>query len=451
MQSNLHIQHIYLANSKAVYWISGESDSSFSRDYAEISKATLAAEDGKVETVCAKVKAWFETRDSGDWLLIIDNFDDIDQKFPRWLPSRNGAILFTSRDKRVTRAFGAVGIQVGNLTDSEARQTFTRLTVREGTILTHPKTNELLRLLENFPLAIAQAAAFIGQTGYSLEEYILIFNSEYGRENLLVIEFQSQNMPPRSVIGTLAVTAERIQREDPLAIKLLELMSLLDCLSIPKYLLRRFPWQELKTELVFAKTIGVLLNFSLVSQPGHHEYRLHELVGFSIRARMQPEIYSIRVADAAGLLQTNFPEGKFENLTQCSLLLPHAVSVIKKTENIHQLSRAISDSELKMAQHLFERGLYSEAKYYVDKSFRLAETLGSTDLTSSQTLLGMCLMAQGKSNDALEWHRRALAGREKALGIDHPDTLITAKQVARATKNAQAAWRACFRAISMYI
>lgn len=199
--------------------------------------------------------------------------------------------------------------------------------MREGTILTHPKTNELLRLLENFPLAIA------GQTGYSLEEYISIFNSEYGRENLLVIELQSQNMPPRSVISTLVVTVEGIQREDPLAIKLLELMSLLDCLSIPKNLLRRLPWQELKTELVFAKTIGVLLNFSLVSQPGHHEYRLHELVGFSIRARMQPEIYSIRAVDAAGLLQTNFPEGKFENLTQCSLLLPHAVSVIKKTES----------------------------------------------------------------------------------------------------------------------
>lgn len=298
--------------------------------------------------------------------------------------------------------------------------------MREGTILTHPKTNELLRLLENFPLAIAQAAAFIGQTGYSLEEYISIFNSEHDRENLLVIELQSQNMPPRSFIGTLAVTVEGIRREDPLAIKVLELMSLLDCLSIPKNLLRRLPWQELKTELVFAKTIGVLLNFSLVSQPGHHEYRLHELVGFSIRARMQPEIYSIRAADAAGLLQTNFPEGIFENLTQCSLLLPHAISIIKKTENIHQLSGVVSDLELKIAQHLFERGLHSEAKYYADKGFRLAERLGS-DLTQGQTLLGMCLMAQGKYDGALEW---ALAGSEKALGIDHPNTLLSVNSMA---------------------
>ncbi|KAL0636312.1 hypothetical protein Q9L58_004769 [Maublancomyces gigas] len=421
----------YLTKGKAVYWVSGESDANFARDYAEISKvASLPLGDAKAETACAKVKTWFETKDSGDWLLIIDNFDDIDQEFIRWLPLRNGAILFTSRDKRVTGAFGATGTEVGNLTDAEARQTLARLTVGEGTHLARSGTDGLLQLLGNLPLAIAQAAAFMEQTGSSPEEYISAFNSESDRETLLATEFRSPDMPPRSVTSTIAVTVERILRENPLAIKLLELMSLLDCLSIPKTLLKKLPWHELGTEVLFAKTIGVLLNFSLVSQPTQHEYRLHLLVGFSIRARMQPDIYSTRLTDAAELLQTNFPRGMFESVTQCSLLLPHAISIVTKAENINQHSRSISDLELEMAQHLKERGLFSAATSYADKSFRLAETLGLTDLTENQDLLGQLFMAQGKYVDALEWYGRALAGREKALGSDHPNTLDTVNNMA---------------------
>lgn len=316
------------------------------------------------------------------------------------------------------------------MTDSEARRTFDRLTMGEGTTFAQPKVNELIRLLGNLPLAVAQAAAFIGQTGSSLEEYISIFNSECDRETLLAIELQSPNMPPRSVVGTLAITVERIEREHPLAIKLLELMSLLDCLSIPKSLLRGLPWQELETEVTFAKTIGVLLNFSLVGQPNHHEYRLHGLVALSIRARMQPKIYSTRVTDAVELVESKFPEGTFENITQCTLLLPHAISIATKAEIIHQLSTTLINLEIKMVQHLYGRGLFTEASSYADKSFRFAEILGLTDLTRIQELLGQSLAAQGKYNDALEWHSRALAGREKALGSDHPDTLATVNNMA---------------------
>ena len=37
---------------------------------------------------------------------------------------------------------------------------------------------------------------------------------------------------------------------------------------------------------------------------------------------------------------------------------------------------------------------------------------------------------QGKYDDALEWYRRALSGRERALGKDHPSTLTTVHNMA---------------------
>ena len=39
---------------------------------------------------------------------------------------------------------------------------------------------------------------------------------------------------------------------------------------------------------------------------------------------------------------------------------------------------------------------------------------------------------QGRYDDALEWNGHALAGREKALGKDHPSTLETLNNMALA-------------------
>jgi len=44
--------------------------------------------------------------------------------------------------------------------------------------------------------------------------------------------------------------------------------------------------------------------------------------------------------------------------------------------------------------------------------------------------LGDVYRRHGGYDKALEWYRRALAGREKALGADHPDTLVTVNQMA---------------------
>jgi len=42
---------------------------------------------------------------------------------------------------------------------------------------------------------------------------------------------------------------------------------------------------------------------------------------------------------------------------------------------------------------------------------------------------------QGDYSKALEWHGRALAGREKSLGKDHPDTLNTVNNMALVYEN----------------
>lgn len=42
---------------------------------------------------------------------------------------------------------------------------------------------------------------------------------------------------------------------------------------------------------------------------------------------------------------------------------------------------------------------------------------------------------QGRYYESLEWYKRALSGRETALGKDHPDTLITVNNIASVFQN----------------
>jgi tetratricopeptide (TPR) repeat protein len=44
--------------------------------------------------------------------------------------------------------------------------------------------------------------------------------------------------------------------------------------------------------------------------------------------------------------------------------------------------------------------------------------------------MGTVFNGQGEYGKALEWYRRALDGREKTLGKDHPDTLETVHNMA---------------------
>ncbi|KAI9859416.1 MAG: hypothetical protein M1813_006753 [Trichoglossum hirsutum] len=436
-KTQIAVEYAYRTGSNGVnaYWINGESDETFNTNYSEIAKASSLAITGeKTEAICAKVKAWLESKESGDWLLLIDNFDDIRLESIRWLPSRNGAILFTSRDKRTVGTFASsnAGIKVDMMTDSEAMQTFARLTIGHTAHVGQPETRQLLRLLENLPLAIVQASTYIRQTGISITDYISSFlSSENGREELFENDLKSFGdflaIQSRPVMTTWTITIETIQKENPLAVQLLRLMSFLDGRSIPKSLLCSLQWPVFGNKLTLAKTIGALLNFSLVSQPSRYEYRLHNLVGFWTRVRLNAEGRENSLRDAVQLVSMNFPEGTFDNLQQCSLLLPHAISIVKNTEETNQPSRLIRDLELRMAQHLEERGLYRDAEEYAQKSLDISRVLGLTDqdLSINENLLGTVVKSQGKYAEALKWYGPALSGMEKALGAEHPSVLET--------------------------
>lgn len=118
------------------------------------------------------VKAALSKEVSGTWLLVVDNADDTKLLFDKassslaqhLLSSRNGSVLFTTRNRKA--AVGLVDspkddiFQLDEMNDAEARQLLATGLADEQLRDTE-RTAELLALLENLPLTIRQASAFI--------------------------------------------------------------------------------------------------------------------------------------------------------------------------------------------------------------------------------------------------------------------------------------------------
>jgi hypothetical protein len=84
-----------------IFWIHGSSEQTFKTSLLELGReAGLPGaydEEGRLH----RVKTWLERTSSRDWVLVIDNLDDIDSNVNKYIPAGRGTILFTTRDKRL--------------------------------------------------------------------------------------------------------------------------------------------------------------------------------------------------------------------------------------------------------------------------------------------------------------------------------------------------------------
>jgi tetratricopeptide (TPR) repeat protein len=430
-----------------------------------------------------EVKLWLESKSSGDWLLVIDNLDDIDVAIGMYLPKINGAILFTTRDQRLALMYKTSQINLEVMSREDARETFFKLMGVEHDPTLMTAVDRLHQLLGGLPLAISQATAYIRETiSISKTESILQALSVYiehyvaderNQEHLLSEPIAQEGVDngqsiPRSVIGTWDITIQKIQTTCPNSVTLLRLMSFLDPDRIPATLLlssltpgpnnlftRYENWQsdlatrkksrslvgKLFRRILFAPSkndveldlneiMRHLLRFSLVTRLEDNNYRLHRLVSLWTRVRINPAIKEAALRSSLDVLSQNFPARTFETATICTSLMPHASSVRRHIER----SGMTALLDIDMASSLYDNvgwHLWFQAKYEEALEWHRRALAGRKKVLGSEhpeTLysidgIAMCISKQRKYDEALEWHRRLLAGREKVLGSEHPDTL----------------------------
>lgn len=158
------------------------------------------------------VKRWMLVPGHEDWLLVLDNLDDIRIDIRRFLPIRAaGSVVITTRDRRVIGTIATSGVLLDAMDSLDAERLFLRLhRLSSGLDLDSPESHpeyDAIRLIvqemNGFPLAIDQAAAFIREnTPMRFQEY-LDFLKPRSEDRELLMRFKEANPKyPDSVMTT---------------------------------------------------------------------------------------------------------------------------------------------------------------------------------------------------------------------------------------------------------
>jgi hypothetical protein len=240
----------------SVFWIRATNTTSFENAYRDIGQHLKipGLEDAKAD-VKRMVKTRLSQESAGKWLLIVDNADDFQMFYhndneddqssalSEYLPfSTLGAILFTTRDREAATQFaGPNVIVVDEMDDTESRELLRRNVYEKQLVDNDSSMTKLLGLLTHLPLVIMQAAAYLNANGYTIAEYLRIYqDSNDNIIRLLSRDFQDIRRylgMKNPVATTWLISFEQIQARDPLAADYMAFISCIKEQDMPQDLL----------------------------------------------------------------------------------------------------------------------------------------------------------------------------------------------------------------------
>jgi len=215
-QLAFHYATQYEKEFSAAFWVNAEDNAGIREDYADIAwrlrlpeairnKPESLVDSSGEEIAIQAVKEWFTDHEEGDWLLIIDNADnlegvDLEEYIP---PTKRGHVIITSQDKQA--AFGA-SIELGTMEAEDAKQLFlSRAGMTRPTLEQITDCTDLVTSLGWLALAVEHAASCIHLNPMPLRQYMenLEKNRHYWLEKSLASAFiNSRYSPPSKLLAT---------------------------------------------------------------------------------------------------------------------------------------------------------------------------------------------------------------------------------------------------------
>ncbi|KAK7582824.1 hypothetical protein V3481_012122 [Fusarium oxysporum f. sp. vasinfectum] len=445
----------------SVFWVHASTEERFRQSYASIAEeCDIPGRDDTELDLLMLVKAWLEKKIKTQWFMVIDNADDAQLFFPlqqntahrrneklgRYIPEcAHGSILVTTRNKKAGLRFarGKPPIEVGNMTSHETNQLVRRML--ENNDIHDEEIFGLATRLENLPLALAQAAAFIHENGIAINDYIgLLDASDAVLVDCLSEPFEAMGRDsdtPHAVTATWIISFEQIEKQDRFTGEVLSLISLFDRQAIPKEFISGY-WQkewervseasESFPEAKIIKALGTLKAFCFILEAKDQSLDMHRLVQLVTRKWLAVKGNMTKYAQQAlKTVSGAFPYGRFETREVCLKYLPHAYAVLRNESTSSRKERA---RLLHCIAGYFDyEGHWEEAEQYGIGAVKLrTEILGEEhpDTLTSMGNLASTYWNQGRLKEAEELQVDVMEIRKRVLGEEHPDTLTSMANLA---------------------
>jgi len=428
-----------------IFWVPAIDITTFENAYREIGRL-LGLSGIKEDTgdTCLVVKMGL-CELAEDWLLVIDNADDIELLFgpararpiADYLPSgHRGSILFTSRNHEAVNKLDVAKSGVIRVTDM-SRQEASKLLQNQldpAQIGDSVSLAELLDFLADLPLAIKQAAAYLDKTGMTVRQYLKHCRS--GGDDFIRLLSKDFNDRGRykvvrnPIAATWLVSFEQISRDNELAARYLKIMALVAEKNIPDSLLSSHTnWLE------HTEAIGTLKSYAFITQrSGQQSYDMHRLVRLALRKWLAEngELEDCLSAAMRQLIEV-CPLPDHETRAIIAAYIPHIMAILKV--NCHGQGDSSQREDLLYIAAMANKltGKYHEAEGLFRELYDLrVQRLGAghPNIVWTQHNLVTCLTDQGKDAEAEPLYQEIVPQLTMELGAEHPTTLTSMDNLA---------------------
>ncbi|KAL2115914.1 hypothetical protein VTJ04DRAFT_10169 [Mycothermus thermophilus] len=447
----------------SIFWIDGRSEDRLKQSFASCAaripegqisersrKARLQSKEDR-KTVVAEVLDWLARPGNSNWLLIFDNVDqDVNESstgaydIRQYLPGDHGSVLITTRLSRLAQL--GESLQLRAVDDQLAQAIFQKWFGSEGAL--DEAGRELLDLLHGLPLALAQAASFLRETGIGTASYVRLYKQQWddlmrsnGQSGFPLVDYEQG-----SVATTWTVSFKAIEAQNKNAANLLRLWAFVDGRDLWHGLLQAAididkEWPQwlcdiASNEVRYLDAVELLLRYSMIEshesvQGGHMMHPVvHRWASHIQDSAAKKEFLRLAVM-AIGILVPDEDSRDYWVVHQ--RLLPHVERCSWWIGEISKKGWSFDDTTSLGAIHnlgklLYHQGRLTEAESMYQRALEGKEkALGRNHLLTLDTVsnLGVLYEAQGRLTEAEPMYQRALEGCEKVLGRNHPSTLNT--------------------------
>jgi tetratricopeptide (TPR) repeat protein len=433
-KTQLALEYVYRNSSEysVVWWIVADESATLPSEFAGLAEKLglrVEPEPDQVRTI-ERVREWLDQ--SADWLLVFDDARDPRELQPYLPRSPAGHVLVTSRNPNWRSIGRPFPIRVPPREDS------VRFVLNRTGQDDEGAAFQLSALVGDLPLALEQAAAYVEETGRTLQSYLELFRSH--RTGLLE-RMKSNSAYSTSVSAVWDLSFKEVERNGPATAELITLAAFFAPDDIPIALFSNHDGalpdrlrEVVQHPLALDEALRVLRSYSLV-EISEHGVSIHALVQAFARDRLSASEQRSWARTAALLVYELFlfERDSVDAWRRAEALLPHVLAAAAHAEALRvtpEVTARLRDQagldlrrgvELARATELFERALAADEETYGANHPRVATTLGN---------LAAALEAAGELRGAQESYERALAIDERAYGPDDPTVAGDASKLA---------------------
>jgi tetratricopeptide (TPR) repeat protein len=418
---------------EAVLWVKADSEDSLRADLATIAvKLNLPEKDETDRAlVVTAVTRWLDVQ--GNWLLILDNADDLGLISDLLSREWSGHILLTTR-AHATGDISRVEIKIMH-PEEGSLFLLRRAKVIEvdddlgaATGYDQELAAEITQEMGGLPLALDQAGAFIEEESSSLAEYLKLYRKE--GDKLRAERGGVINADHEPVSITFSLAFQQVGSTNAAAADMLRACAFLAPDAIPEEIFvsgagelgeNLAPMADGGISLV--KMIGDAARFSLILRNAKNgTVEIHRVVQQVLKDEMSADLQQLWAERVVRALSESFPEVEHQNWPLCEKILPHAQEAAKMMGEYSFEFKEAARLLNRAGQYCYQRGEYSEAEPLLMQSLNMRESMfdpDHLDVSLSLNNLALLYKEQGKYDEAEPLYLRALSSREKVLGPEH--------------------------------